>query len=112
MQVRSDSVIAIVEHNGAHVVAHSSRPGGQFLLAVDLPGAVGLPRHAQKTYHGAKDGWLEETVKANPFGRLIDPKEVARACAYLCSDESGLMTGANIDFDQYVAGTSDPPLEP
>ena len=46
-----------------------------------------------KTYHGAKDGWLEEAVKTRPFGRLIDPKEVARACAYLCSDESGLMTG-------------------
>jgi NAD(P)-dependent dehydrogenase (short-subunit alcohol dehydrogenase family) len=66
----------------------------------------------QKTYHGAKDGWLEEAVKAKPFGRLIDPKEVARACAYLCSDESGLMTGSNIDFDQNVVGTSDPPLEP
>jgi NAD(P)-dependent dehydrogenase (short-subunit alcohol dehydrogenase family) len=68
--------------------------------------------HIQKTYHGAKDGWLEEAVKAKPFGRLIDPKEVARACAYLCSDESGLMTGSNIDFDQNVLGTSDPPLEP
>ena len=34
-----------------------------------------------KTYHGAKDGWLEEAVKTKPFGRLIDPKEVARACA-------------------------------
>jgi NAD(P)-dependent dehydrogenase (short-subunit alcohol dehydrogenase family) len=66
----------------------------------------------QKTYHGAKDGWLEEAVKTRPFGRLLDPKEVARACAYLCSDESGLMTGANIDFDQNVIGTGDPPLEP
>jgi NAD(P)-dependent dehydrogenase (short-subunit alcohol dehydrogenase family) len=68
--------------------------------------------HIQKTYHGAKDGWLDEAVRAKPFGRLIDPKEVARACAYLCSDESGLMTGSNIDFDQNVLGTSDPPLEP
>jgi NAD(P)-dependent dehydrogenase (short-subunit alcohol dehydrogenase family) len=66
----------------------------------------------QKKYHGAKDGWLEEAVKSRPFGRLIDPKEVARACAYLCSDESGLMTGANIDFDQNVVGAGDPPLEP
>jgi NAD(P)-dependent dehydrogenase (short-subunit alcohol dehydrogenase family) len=66
----------------------------------------------QKTYHGAKDGWLEEAVKTRPFGRLLDPKEVARACAYLCSDESGLMTGSNIDFDQNVVGTGDPPLEP
>jgi NAD(P)-dependent dehydrogenase (short-subunit alcohol dehydrogenase family) len=66
----------------------------------------------QKKYHGAEDGWLEEAVRARPFGRLIDPKEVARACAYLCSDESGLMTGSNIDFDQSVVGTGDPPLEP
>jgi NAD(P)-dependent dehydrogenase (short-subunit alcohol dehydrogenase family) len=64
-----------------------------------------------KTYHGAKDGWLEEAVKTKPFGRLIDPKEVARACAFLCSDESGLMTGSNIDFDQNVVGTADPPLQ-
>jgi len=66
----------------------------------------------QKKYHGAEDGWLDEAVKSRPFGRLIDPKEVARACAYLCSDESGLMTGSNIDFDQMVVGTGDPPLEP
>ena len=65
-----------------------------------------------KTYHGAQDGWLEAVAKTKPFGRLVDPKEVARACAYLCSDESGLMTGASIDFDQNVAGASDAPLEP
>jgi NAD(P)-dependent dehydrogenase (short-subunit alcohol dehydrogenase family) len=66
----------------------------------------------QKKYHGAEDSWLDEAVKTRPFGRLIDPKEVARACAYLCSDESGLMTGSNIDFDQNVVGTGDPPIEP
>jgi NAD(P)-dependent dehydrogenase (short-subunit alcohol dehydrogenase family) len=65
-----------------------------------------------KTYHGAKDGWLEGAVKSRPFGRLIDPNEVARACAYLASEESGLMTGANVDFDQTIVGVSDPPIEP
>jgi len=65
-----------------------------------------------KTYHGAKDGWLDDAIKSRPFGRLIDPNEVARACAYLGSEESGLITGSNIDFDQTVAGASDPPLEP
>ena len=65
-----------------------------------------------KTYHGAEDGWLDEAVKAKPFGRLIDPDEVARACAFLCSDESGLMTGSNIDFDQNVVGAGDAPIEP
>src|ERR1700734_3430301 len=66
----------------------------------------------QKKYHDAKDGWLEDAVKSSPFGRLIAPKEVAGAFPYLCSEESGLMTGSNIDFDQNVVGTGDPPLEP
>jgi NAD(P)-dependent dehydrogenase (short-subunit alcohol dehydrogenase family) len=54
--------------------------------------------------HGATDGWLEKAAAEQPFGRLIEPAEVARACAYLVSAESGLMTGAVIDFDQSVAG--------
>ena len=54
--------------------------------------------------HGATDGWLEKAAAEQPFGRLIEPDEVARACAFLCSAESGLMTGAVIDFDQSVAG--------
>jgi NAD(P)-dependent dehydrogenase (short-subunit alcohol dehydrogenase family) len=54
--------------------------------------------------HGATDGWLARAAAEQPFGRLIEPDEVARACAFLCSAESGLMTGAVIDFDQSVAG--------
>ena len=57
-----------------------------------------------RTVHGATDGWLEKAAAEQPFGRLIEPDEVARACAFLCSAESGLMTGAVIDFDQSVAG--------
>jgi NAD(P)-dependent dehydrogenase (short-subunit alcohol dehydrogenase family) len=57
-----------------------------------------------RTYHGAQDGWLDKAAKDQPFGRLIDPREVARAAAYLASAESGLMTGSNIDFDQSVIG--------
>ena len=51
--------------------------------------------------------WLEVVSRNQPFGRLIEPDEVARALAFLCSDESGLMTGAVIDFDQTVIGTMD-----
>jgi len=57
-----------------------------------------------RTVHRAEDGWLEKAAAEQPFGRLIEPDEVARACAFLCSAESGLMTGAIIDFDQSVAG--------
>ncbi len=60
-----------------------------------------------KLRHGAQDGWLIEAVKSQPFGRLIDPREVAKAVAYLASAESGLMTGANMDFDQTILGAHD-----
>lgn len=57
--------------------------------------------------HGAPADWLDRAAAEQPFGRLIDPFEVARAAAYLAGDESGLMTGANIDFDQSVIGAYD-----
>jgi NAD(P)-dependent dehydrogenase (short-subunit alcohol dehydrogenase family) len=58
----------------------------------------------QREYHGASDDWLAEAARRQPFGRLVDPAEVARACAYLSSDESGLMTGSAICFDQVIWG--------
>jgi NAD(P)-dependent dehydrogenase (short-subunit alcohol dehydrogenase family) len=54
--------------------------------------------------HGAEDGWLDKAAAEQPFGRLIEPREVARACAFLVSAESGMMTGSVIDFDQSVLG--------
>jgi NAD(P)-dependent dehydrogenase (short-subunit alcohol dehydrogenase family) len=105
----SKGALATLTRNVAHsLLKFRIRVNGLNIGWMSTPGED----HIQKTYHGATDGWLEEAVKAKPFGRLIDPKEVARACAYLCSSESGLMTGSNIDFDQMVLGTSDPPLEP
>jgi NAD(P)-dependent dehydrogenase (short-subunit alcohol dehydrogenase family) len=50
------------------------------------------------------DDWLEQAEKHRPFGRLIKPDEVARLIAFLASPESGVMTGALIDFDQQVMG--------
>ncbi len=63
----------------------------------------------QRRYHGAGDGWLEAAEAGQPTGRLIKPDEVARAICYLLSDESGLMTGSVIDFDQSVQGAGDAP---
>ena len=61
----------------------------------------------QRDFHHADDDWLNKAAVQQPFGRLIDPKEVARSVAYLCSDESGLMTGSVIEFDQSVWGAYD-----
>lgn len=58
----------------------------------------------QREFHGAPEDWLAQAAAKQPFGRLVDPAEVARACAYLSSEESGLMTGATINFDQSIWG--------
>jgi len=39
-----------------------------------------------------------------PFKRLTKPIDAARGLAFLCSSESGLMTGSIVDFDQTVHG--------
>ncbi|MEZ5670362.1 MAG: SDR family oxidoreductase [Alphaproteobacteria bacterium] len=61
----------------------------------------------QTTVHNRGENWLEEAAKVQPFGRLIEPDDVARALAFMVSDESGLMTGAIIEYDQTVIGTAD-----
>jgi NAD(P)-dependent dehydrogenase (short-subunit alcohol dehydrogenase family) len=105
----SKGALATLTRNVAHsLIKFRIRVNGLNIGWMATPGEDRI----MKTYHGAKDGWLDEAVKSRPFGRLIDPKEVARACAYLGSDESGLMTGANVDFDQTIVGISDPPIEP
>lgn len=69
----------------------------------------------QKRYHGGDPAWLAKGAAGRPFGRLLQPEEVARAIAFLSCDESGMMTGSLVDFDQTVNGAYDNPavrLEP
>ncbi|MFV1999511.1 MAG: SDR family oxidoreductase [Acidimicrobiia bacterium] len=63
----------------------------------------------QKRFHDAQDGWLDHAEADMPFGRLLKADEVAKAVAFLASDDSGMMTGAIIDFDQSVIGGGDAP---
>ena len=58
----------------------------------------------QRRFHSDGRDWLEDAEAAQPFGRLIKPDELAGAIAFLASDDSGMMTGAVLDFDQSVLG--------
>jgi NAD(P)-dependent dehydrogenase (short-subunit alcohol dehydrogenase family) len=75
---------------------------------MDSPGEARI----QSVYHDAPSDWLATAEARQPFGRLIKTDEVARAVAYLASEESGLMTGSVIDFDQQVRGAGDAPSHP
>ena len=61
----------------------------------------------QTNFHGLGEDWLERVSANQPFGRLLSPEDVARALAFLASDELALMTGSIVDFDQTVVGTVD-----
>ena len=64
----------------------------------------------QHKYHDADDNWLANAESGMPFGRLLKPEEVARAVTFLASDESGMMTGSIVDFDQSVQGAGPQPI--
>ncbi len=38
------------------------------------------------------------------MGQLVKPDQLAGLVAYLLSPESGVMTGALVDYDQHMAG--------
>jgi NAD(P)-dependent dehydrogenase (short-subunit alcohol dehydrogenase family) len=63
----------------------------------------------QRKFHGATDGWLERAEADQPMGRLIKPPEVAKAVSFYLSDDSGMLTGNIVDYDQSVQGAGDAP---
>lgn len=52
-------------------------------------------------------GFIDRAAAAKPFGRILDPKEVAKAVLWLASEDSGMMTGAIVNFDQSIWGAYD-----
>jgi NAD(P)-dependent dehydrogenase (short-subunit alcohol dehydrogenase family) len=51
--------------------------------------------------------FIDRKAAEKPFGRILDPAEVARAVLWMASDDSGMMTGTVIPFDQSVYGGFD-----
>jgi NAD(P)-dependent dehydrogenase (short-subunit alcohol dehydrogenase family) len=61
----------------------------------------------QTEQHNMPVDWAETVGAKQPFGRLLLPDDVADLVAFLSSPGAGMMTGAIVDLDQYVAGTMD-----
>jgi len=64
--------------------------------------------HVVQKLQGSPEDWLERGEAASPFGRLLKADDVARLCLYLLSDDSGILTGSNIDYSQRVSGVFPP----
>lgn len=97
----SKGALATLTKNVAFsVMRNGIRVNGLCIGWMDTPGEDRIMR----IYHGAQDGWKDEAEAKLPTGRLLKVDEVARAVTFLASDESGLMTGSIIDFDQSILG--------
>ena len=97
----SKAALANMTKNIANAVAgHNIRVNALNIGWTDTPGEDVI----QKKFHKGGDDWLQKAESKVPFKRLTKPIDVARAAAYFCSDESGLVTGSIIDYDQSVLG--------
>jgi NAD(P)-dependent dehydrogenase (short-subunit alcohol dehydrogenase family) len=60
--------------------------------------------HRVKVAEGKGEDWLQEASATRPFGRLLEPLEVAYAAAYFASDESACISGSVLDLEQHPVG--------
>ena len=113
-------------HGGqGKLTAYAMSKGALAVLTKNL--AAGLMRHGirvnqvnpgwmetdsehftQVVQDGAPENWLETAAASRPFGRLVQPWEVANLIAFCLSADAGLLTGAVIDVDQSVLGGGEP----
>ena len=97
----SKAALAIITKNVANGVSgHKIRVNALNIGWTDTPGEDTI----QRKFHEGGDDWLKKAEAKVPFKRLTKPIDVARAAAYFCSEESGLVTGSIIDYDQTVNG--------
>ena len=67
---------------------------------MDTPGEDSV----QKRFHNAQDDWLEKAEAVLPMGQLVKTGQIAPLIAYLVSPDSGIITGAVINYDQQIIG--------
>ena len=99
----SKGALATLTKNAAHALrGERIRVNGVNIGWADTPN-----EHKVQMAGGAPADWLAGAEAEQPFGRLIKPDDVAKICLFLLGPDSGLMTGALIDYDQNIMGAYD-----
>lgn len=97
----SKGALATLTKNVANAFAAKRiRCNGILVGWMDTPGES----VTQQKFHSANEDWLTQAEAAQPMGQLVKPDQVAELAAYMLSPESGVMTGALVDYDQNVLG--------
>ena len=74
-------------------------------VCVNAVAASAVDTEALKFY--IKEGFIKDTRQATPAGRMVTPEDVAKAVAFLCSEEAFMIRGQTIIID---GGTSVAPF--
>lgn len=101
-------LVTLTKNTGFSMMRYGCRVNGLCMGWMYTPGE----EETMRKWHGATDGWRAAAEEKLPIGRMLDVDEVARAAAFLCSDESGMMTGSIVDFDQSMPGCWDAVPQP
>jgi NAD(P)-dependent dehydrogenase (short-subunit alcohol dehydrogenase family) len=97
----SKGALATLTKNVANAFAAKRiRCNGIMIGWMDTPGES----VTQQKFHGVSEDWLTQAEAAQPMGQLVKPDQVAELAAYMLSPESGVMTGALVDYDQNIVG--------
>ena len=97
----SKAALSIMTRNIANALSgHQIRVNALNIGWTDTPAEHDI----QKRVHKGGEDWLKNAEEKVPFKRLTKTIDVAKGLAFMCSEESGLMTGSIIDFDQTVHG--------
>ena len=59
-------------------------------------------RHLLSVLEGKGENWVEDAVKTRPFGRMLEPADVAKAVLFFTTNE--LVSGAVLDYEQLPFG--------
>jgi NAD(P)-dependent dehydrogenase (short-subunit alcohol dehydrogenase family) len=106
------ALVTLTKNTAFAMMRYGCRVNGLCMGWTYTPGE----EQTMRKWHGAQDGWREAAEAQLPIGRMLDVDELARAAAFLCSDEAGMMTGSIVDFDQTIPGCWDsvpqPPTAP
>jgi 2-hydroxycyclohexanecarboxyl-CoA dehydrogenase len=62
------------------------------------PGAIDTPM-MRRPMESGQMGTMEQIIARAPLGRLGTPDDIAAACAFLCSEEAGYISGQQINVN-------------
>jgi NAD(P)-dependent dehydrogenase (short-subunit alcohol dehydrogenase family) len=59
-------------------------------------------RHIRAVDEGPGERWLDEALKTRPFGRMLEPADIAKGALFFATND--MVTGAVLDYEQVVHG--------